>query len=367
MRDATPRPITVVIVGGDWDTTGGRASSYVTQFADALRDSGAVVALYNGGTIEHLSGYILEKGVAGYQAIVWIPNVPNEFPKHRQVKLVHPHALLVVAKRNQDEYTLHELLNRALGLHANLCIDFRRAQGRISARLLDVMGVIWQDHTTDIKQMASMLAGRLEALRAVTRQGTRQVSTTPLTVPDQPTFFDIVRRYAGVFHELIVPEPSVTRFLGNASFRCERGFPSFRDETNTVFVSRRNVDKRYIDASAFVAVQQADDAVLYWGEHKPSVDAPVQLRLYDALPNIRFMLHAHVYLADAPTTTHVLPCGALEEVAAVLATIPDRSTTNVHVNLPGHGCLIMTSDPTQLHDLPFIARVLPEHLTVMPH
>lgn len=39
----------------------------------------------------------------------------------------------------------------------------------------------------------------------------------------------------------------------NVSFRCEKGFPSFRDK-NIIYVSKRNMDKRMIGKEGFVAV-----------------------------------------------------------------------------------------------------------------
>ena len=36
------------------------------------------------------------------------------------------------------------------------------------------------------------------------------------------------------------------------------------------------------------------------------------------LPKIRYMLHSHVYIKDAPTIVSTLPCGALEEADEIL-------------------------------------------------
>lgn len=74
--------------------------------------------------------------------------------------------------------------------------------------------------------------------------------------------------------------------------RCSKGMPSFK-HNDYVFVSQRNVDKEYLDLSHFIPTYLEDDKVYYCGENKPSVDTPIQLRLYKELPNIRYMIHSH--------------------------------------------------------------------------
>ena len=82
-------------------------------------------------------------------------------------------------------------------------------------------------------------------------------------IPEDTEFFNIVKGYADVFHKLINPAPNVTRFLGNSSFRCQRGFPSFKKD-GIVYVSKRNVDKRYIDKSGFVPTKLFDNKIFYY-------------------------------------------------------------------------------------------------------
>jgi hypothetical protein len=79
-----------------------------------------------------------------------------------------------------------------------------------------------------------------------------------IEVPNEEDFFKIIRKYANVFHELIHAHPEATnRFFGNASFRCEHCFPSFKVSENIIFVSRRNVGKRLIGKDRFVGVKQS--------------------------------------------------------------------------------------------------------------
>ena len=93
-------------------------------------------------------------------------------------------------------------------------------------------------------------------------------------VPIKSTFLNIVKQYASKFAEATFETKDVKRFLGNASFRCPKGFPSFR-EGNYIFVSKRNVNKEFIGIDDFVTVYLEDGKIYYCGNSKPSVDTPI--------------------------------------------------------------------------------------------
>ena len=175
-------------------------------------------------------------------------------------------------------------------------------------------------------------------------------------------YLEVIKRYAEDFHRLIMPEPT-NRFLGNSSFRCTKGgFPSFRDG-EFIYVSRRNIDKEHIDRIGFVPVyahREEGEKVAYLGDHKPSVDTPVQLALYEMFPNINFMIHSHTYVKDGIFTEFPLPCGAFEEVAEIDKVTPDKEKNFYAINLIGHGCLIMSNDVKKLKDVEFCARPIPD-------
>lgn len=202
-------------------------------------------------------------------------------------------------------------------------------------------------------------------LAGITRQRCINAIDNVFSVPDETEFFDIIKEYADVFHELINPSPNVTRFLGNSSFRCQRGFPSFR-KNGIIYVSKRNIDKRFIDKEGFVPTKLSDEEVFYYGKNKPSVDTPIQLRLYSKLPHINYMIHAHVYIQDAPFTSHMIPCGGIQEVKEILNIIGNEygsyNKDFYSINLVGHGCIVMSSDTEKLKNLKYIGRVLPESL-----
>ena len=159
----------------------------------------------------------------------------------------------------------------------------------------------------------------------------------------------------------------VDRFVGNASLRfkeptrCMNGFPAIRKD-NLVLMSRRNVDKTGISEKDFVpCFLNNDENVEYFGENKPSVDSPVQLRVFREYPNIDYILHGHVYIKNAPFTSMPIPCGAVEEINEIIANVP-KDTDFAVLNLKGHGCLIMSSAENldRMNDVIFEVRKLPE-------
>ncbi len=100
----------------------------------------------------------------------------------------------------------------------------------------------------------------------------------------------------------------------------------------------------------------------YYGPDKPSVDAPIHVRLYNALPRINYMIHSHTYVQGAPFTEGCIPCGAMQEVDEVLRVytamvpVPDQFA----INLNGHGSLVASCDVAGLDGYEYYARPLPE-------
>ena len=183
-------------------------------------------------------------------------------------------------------------------------------------------------------------------------------------IPIKEDFLNIVREYATIFAQETFHTKEVKRFLGNASFRCPKGFPSFRDG-KYIFVSKRNVNKEFIGIDEFVPVYLENDRLYYCGKNKPSVDTPIQVRMYNLLPNINYMIHSHCYIENAPYTKNALPCGAIEEVDEITQLLKDYYNNDFNrdfyiINLIGHGSIMMSNNPKQLKDINMIGRKLPE-------
>lgn len=370
----------ILFVGGNWDLDGGRKSKIVDEFAKNMDN----VDLYNGGNYEDLEK-ILESSI-NYDTVIWWANVDNSLPKIRNVKEVNYKTMLVSSKRNDNsKYSFQDLLQRSFALKSNLTIEFSKVEDKFHMRLFDPLGNIWYEGE-DISECAKRMMDRLKFIKGITRESTTSSeensgalawffnmfkqemykSDEDVIVPIKKEFLEIVKEYATKLAEATFNTSDVKRFLGNASFRCPKGFPSFRDG-KYIFVSRRNVNKEFISIDEFVPVYLEDNKIYYCGENKPSVDTPIQVRLYEKLPNINYMIHSHCYIKDAPYTNIALPCGAIEEIDEISSLINEYYDGDYNrdfyvINLLGHGSIMMSNSPEKLRDIEMVGRNIPENI-----
>jgi hypothetical protein len=396
----------ILLVGGTWTVESEtvfddkRRSGLIDKIAIAIKNyclehynSNYAVDLYNGGCYYDLET-ILNK-TPEYDIVFWWPNVPdNDLPKIRNVKEAAPRVMLVTSKRNDgNKYSFMELTQRALAAKANMFFEFKKSDSKLfHINVMDPLGCHWYDGCDVTKAIVSAM-DRLDFLRSMTRQKTVKSdiqksemmslyfertgenanrSHIDIPIPYEQEFINIVRKHAETFYTIFNPGKDVKRFLGNASLRpalnidstrCMRGMPSFKNE-NVVFVSQRNIDKQFIDIEHFVPCYMEEGKLYYCGDAKPSVDTPIQMRLYEALPNIRYMIHSHCYIDGAIFTNKSIPCGAIEEVDEVLSLIDNtyglRNLDYYAINLKGHGSILMASNASMLHDVQYVGRHLPE-------
>lgn len=374
----------LLIVGGTFDDNGGKPSGLINKLADELGKSKEHnITVKNGGYFNDINN-ILDDTI-NFDYVFWFANVDNSKEKIRDVKSVAPHCMLIISKRNdfvdgKQKYELEELLQRALAIKANLCFEFCKLEDKVfKMRVFDPLGCIWYEGT-DLAEATKATLSRLDYLSTVTRKPSVKEDTSlsfEFNNRDKE-FLEIIKSSAETFHKLMCLPPDVKRFVGNASLRfktptrCMNGFPAIRKD-DYVLISRRNVDKTGISEKDFVVCHLNDDGnTVYSGMNKPSVDTPVQLRLFKALPNIDYILHGHCYVKDAIMTDRAIPCGAVEEVNAVLTAI-ERSNSAVNpldhdfyaVNLKGHGCLLMAGSEKLdlMKHVEFYTRPLPEIMT----
>ena len=382
----------ILIVGGTFDNNGGRPSSIINKMMKSISEhtnrNYTTIFTINGGDYKLLSRYIQE--TPDFDIVFWFPNVPNDLEKVRDVKEIAPKVMLVTSKRNDNnKYSFGDIIQRALVSKSNLLFEFSKVEDTFSIRVVDPLGCLWYEGT-DIDSAVKKTMDRLEYLKSITRQSTIQSSVDKslvlswyfdsfkldenhsdkiITVPDQQPFVDLVHEYA-IQLQKNTPKIKVERFLGNASMklppqvgRCGKGMPSFK-YNNMVFVSRRNVPKQFIEMSDFVPVWIEDGKLFYSGDEKPSVDTPVQIRLYDALPKIRYIIHTHSYIENIPFTDIAIPCGAVEEAEEVLSLIDrhfgSRNEETYALNLKGHGSIIMADTVNHLKGWTFVERPFPE-------
>ena len=370
----------ILFVGGSWDLNGGKKSKIVDEFAKHLPNA----TVYNGGDYNDLNK-ILES-CTNYDTVIWWANVPNELPKIRNVKDINYKTMLVSSKRNIDnKYSFQDLLQRSFALKSNLTIEFSKNDNKYNMRLFDPLGNVWYEGL-DIKECSKALLERLAFIKSITRESTisseenigalawffnmfkeeMYKSDNNPEIPEKKEFLNIVRDYAYKFAEATFQTKDVKRFLGNASFRCPKGFPSFRDG-KYIFVSKRNVNKEFIGINEFVPVYIEDGKIYYCGNNKPSVDTPIQAKLYNLLPNINYMIHSHCYIDGAPYTEKSLPCGAVEEVDEIKDLIKEYYDNDYNrnfylINLLGHGSIMMSKNPEQLKNIQMVGRELPENM-----
>jgi hypothetical protein len=374
MNKGDKKMASIAIVGGTWDKLGGKPSKIVEDLAKGVRlsDKFRPVVVNNGGYYGSLSRGVASGCYVPADVVIWMPNIPNNLPKLPNIKAAHPKTILVSSKNNIPvEYSFQDIMAHGLALKSNLILEIRKLNNLFTGRLFDTLGNVWRGTTIHFKEIGLVIASRSRDLMGIKRQGTVQSpeKEDPI-VPLCPAastleFLNIVTDTADTFHRLIQPAKGITRFLGNASFRCERGFPSLRFKDGRIYMSKRNVDKRHIELNAFVQVGINDGTGVVWyrGTHKPSVDTVVQVRLYRALSNIHYMIHSHVYEKNAPFTSRMIPCGGLEEIQEVLDVISNndlRGRPHFAVNLKGHGSIVFMSDPRDFNQFKFKARPTPE-------
>ena len=124
------------------------------------------------------------------------------------------------------------------------------------------------------------------------------------------------------------------------------------------------MDKREIGRDGFVCVDRRllnhdSMSLKYYGEHKPSVDAPIHVMLYNTYPNLRYIMHSHVYIAGVPITKEVIPCGCTEEAYAIEDMVGKTLRDFCMVNLNGHGSIVLASDLKYLQNINYVAREIP--------
>jgi len=385
----------LLLVGGTFDDRGGKVSSVFGEFARGFADCAMLevpnlsIDFLNGGHAEKLNDSCLFENA---DVVVWMAHIPVDTIRKsiHNVKRHAPHATLVMSKAVYDRDPVPsyaDITQKMLAARANLLLridaeDFfgggsplppRKVERQFSGLLIDPLGNQWGEESKDFHKLGKIAASHVyNNIRALTRVGSKSVNMDTVEVSyDFPVeFLKLVRANGEIFSTLKprptkVPEDEKERFFGNAAFRCDRGFPAIR-QGGYIFVSRRNVEKETLGADDFVPClpfRPYSPGVQYLGIKKPSVDTPVQLMLFDALPKINFMMHGHVYLKGAPMTSRALPCGAVEEFGEVMDAIKwDRSVRRFVVNLKGHGFIAGGASVEDLPSKPeeFEPRPVPE-------
>lgn len=342
-----------LIVGGTFDDQNGKPSYFVSSLAKSLGDDWDCI---NGGNIDTIRHF----NPTGLNVLLWMPNVSNDEDKViDNLKVINPRMILIQTKRViEKEYTPADVVGRLLKSHALLGIMITKSDD-YRFDVLDPLGNIWAS-TNDITQVGVSIRNRLDYLLSLSRVGSiKSHSDVKYEVADE--FVKVVREY-GVEFAKFVRAFNPNRLLGNASTRCAKGFPAVRMNDH-ILVTRRNVDKETLSPDDFVLVDShMKKAVHYIGDKKPSVDTPIQVKLFEYYTNVKYMIHGHAYVKGGKFTQNKVPCGYIEEFDEVKGLFPNSSQTNFVINLKGHGCLILSDSFDYLREqLPNLyGRPLPE-------
>lgn len=347
----------VLMVGGTWNKENGKESGLVNKMYGKMKSFTDDITLYNGGRYENLESIIDSASL--YNVIFWMANVDNTLSKVRDIKKVNPYAFVIGSKRNDNnKYSFVEVLDRALSQRHNMTIQFSKENDNFKMLVFDPLGTSWYEGY-DLDKCIENIYRRISFVLTTKRDNTYPTKEE-IKIPNDENFFKYVREVSEIFHKTIEHATGVTRFLGNASF--------MDDNRKYIYVTRRDVDKRFIDREHFVGAYLGEDNKTYYsGEFKPSKDTIVQLNLYKKLPNIKYIIHSHCYVENAPFTNMPVPCGALDEITEVMDSIKKDYDNNLNlnyyaINLKGHGCLIMGNDVNILKKTKFLTRHLPEKL-----
>ena len=326
MFDYIAQMTPVLVVGGDWNQAGGRPSKIAALLAEHLNAD-----LLNGGPLERLPVDL----PPNYEDVVWLPNIPNEEPKTYPRKTRG--TVMVVSKVMHEGVTAVDAAKRIFAMHGNAVLEISTDTPR-SFRLADALNVEWA-HTPDLLALANGLDRFFMWSKGTERVSSQCVGPTDQRFEDT-ALLEIVHRVADEVENQVGQ-----RYFGNVSTRCTKTFPSCR-AVGGVWVSARNVDKQRIEADDMVLVyQNGDGSLAYFGDRKPSVDAPIQLCLYQRFPFIGCMLHGHAYVSGAPMTEEYFACGDLREFTEIM---PLLEVGHRAINLRNHGFLLVGSSAADL-------------------
>lgn len=275
---------------------------------------------------------MMPDSIQGKDLTVWMIDIDNKYEKEYPKK--DKGSVLICSKVMREGYTDTDAVTRIFKMNGNAVIKIYTDCFPYKFQLTDALGNDWTPKTESIPDICDAIRKLYEWTKASIRKSLRHdPSNIPLTLDER--FVPIVKAVAKK-----VMNGCETRFFGNYSTRCTKLFPSGRVAADGFLFSPRNVDKQFITQEDFVFC----DEETYYGDRKPSVDTPVQIELYKAFPNLKYMIHGHAYVKDALWTKEYFPCGDMREVQGVIDVLPkDAGNQTTVVNLKNHGFIIMAN------------------------
>jgi len=306
----------IVIAGGGAD---GKKSGVINKIKEAICQEADDYTVYNGS---------LPDSISGHDLVLWMPDISNDEEKNYPVK--DKGAVLICSKVMREGYTRLDAVTRIFRMHGNAVIAIYKEPGYpFKFELIDALANIWYSGYDILDLCVSIMQ-----LYKWTKDATRV--SVPKAVEQKPVVLAPLDDFIAINRKLAFKSAAQcgNRYFGNFSTRCTKLFPSHRDD-NVIVMSPRNVDKRTLTTDDMVQIVDGR----YLGDRKPSVDAPVQMAVYEQVPDIRYMIHGHAYVKGVPMTNHYFPCGDMREVPETVELLKEGHTA---INLRNHGFLLAT-------------------------
>ncbi len=306
-----------LIVGGNINT--GKESSIINELGEFFND----IKIYNG---------IIPDSIQGFDMTIWMPNYPNTWDKIYPKKDVR--SVLICSKVMREGYTHVDSCSRIFKTHGNAVIEIYKENDTYLFELRDALNHCWCRKT---RYVSVLYEGIMNFYKWSKESKRESLCHKPqFQILDDEIDMELYYKFIQINKKLAdkVAVGCGNRFFGNYSTRCTKLFPSFRQNKDLFLFSPRNTDKQYITVDDRVVCNYED----YYGDRKPSVDTPVQLKIYKEFPWINYMIHGHAYIGTSPMTENYYPCGDLREVDGVIRLIKQGWK---RINLKSHGFLLI--------------------------
>lgn len=366
----------VLLLLGEWRKENGQKSNK-NNIIKVIQKNYDNIDVYNGGNSNQLEE-IIENGK--YDLVFWFIDAIDDNVILYNIKQKNQKMILILYEEINDEPYMASL-NKVFKIKINLLIQNRNN----TFMTTDPLGNVWYEGN-DVVNAIQASINRTEFLDKITRESTIQADEQKGSLAwyfnqfkqdfiqndevikekvEEKELLTIVSKYAHIFTKETTHSDNVDAILENSVMRCIKGMPSFR-HNNVIFVSKRNVDNKYIQQDDFVPMIKKNGKLYYQGNFKPAVDSPIQIALYEHFPNINYILHSHCYIDNAVFTTENYPCGAIEEVDEILKTIKEHYNTFDNdfymINLIGHGSYVMGNKVSDLENITYVGRKIPERI-----
>lgn len=304
------------VIGGNF-TTGKKSS--IAQYIASKLDA----ECFNG---------VKPKSIINSKLVIWMPDISNKEEKDYPKK--DKGAVLICSKVMREGYTPLDAVSRIFTMNGNAVIAIYKESNKFRFELRDALNNVWCD-SIDIDRLVESIKELENWTRTSIRIPMRKELGTCSSRIEQ-RFLDINNKLA-----TRVQKAYGQRYFGNLSTRCMKLFPTHRKNSNMIMVSPRNCDKSLLGIEDFVPTHDN----VYYNNVKPSVDAPIQIKLYEECKEINYMIHGHATLKGCVTTTKYYPCGDMREYPEVLEMLNYGYRC---INLKNHGFLICASTLDEL-------------------